>query len=167
MTSALAEAIEEYAETAKDLAQKWRHYASGVATKLDSGYDAKSASADLGTAVSLTIESGARLAWNAFGAVAILTDALNRPGWLESKEEFTTRLKGAKLQLKGDLKNRPGQTVPAGDAEVVPAKLGPEQTQFRIRVDAGSCPAGIYRGTVLASIPPDQGEEVPVRIEVP
>jgi hypothetical protein len=167
MTSLLGEAIEEYAETAKDLGRKWRDYASDVAANLDSGYDANRASADLGTAVSLTIETGARLAWNAVGAAAILTDALNRPGWLTSRREFSTGLKGASLELTGHLKNSPGQTISSEDAEFVPAKLGLEQTRFRIRVKAGSCPAGIYRGTVSASIPSAQPEAVPVRIEVP
>jgi hypothetical protein len=166
MTSFLAEAIEEYADTAKDLAQKWQHYASEVAANLDAGYDANRASADLGTVVSLTIETGARLAWNAIGAVTILTDALNPPGWLESREEFSTALKGAKLKL-GPLKNRPGQTIAPENAEVVPAQLAAEQTRFRIRVRRGSSPAGIYRGIVTASLPPDHAEDVRVRIEVP
>jgi hypothetical protein len=159
----MAEAIEEYADTARDLARKWRHFSSHVADNLDSGYDADKASADLGSAVSLTIETSGRLAWSAVGTMAIL---LNRPGWVQS-EKFSTALKGAKLVLSGPLANRAGQTVGGADVEVVPARLGPEETKFRIRVNSGACPAGIYRGTVTASLPTGQTEEVKVQIEVP
>jgi hypothetical protein len=167
MTSALDEVIEGYAETAKDLVRKWRDYASGVATKLDSGYDADSASADLGVAMSLAIETGARLTWEALDAVAILTEAPSRPGWVESTQEFSSPFRGAKLELKGDLKNSPGQTLAAADVRVIPAQLGSQQTKFRIRANAAGYPAGIYRGKVLASTPENAPEEVSVRIQVP
>jgi hypothetical protein len=167
MTSALDEVIEGYAETTKDLLRKWRDYASGVADKLDSGYDADSASADLGAAVSLAIETGARLTWEALDAITILIEAPSGPDWVESTEEFSSPFRGAKLELQGDLKNSPGQTLAAADVRVIPSQLGPQQTKFRIRANAAGYPAGVYRGKVSASTPENAPEEVSVRIQVP
>ena len=164
MTSAMEELLEGYAETARDLVRKWGKYASGVAGKLDSGYDADSASADWGKGVSLAIETGARLTWEALDAVATLTGAPNRPHFVES--EFDAPHKGARLALEGDLKNLPGDTLAARRATVIPAQLRPEDTKFTIRADAAGCLAGVYRGKVLASTPAGT-EKVEVWVKVP
>jgi hypothetical protein len=165
MTSPLDEVFEGYAETAKDLMRKWSDYASGVATNLDRGYGLDSASGDLGHVVSLAIETGARLSWEALDAVATLTGAPVGPRFVES-EEFTSPLEGARLKLKGDLKDRPGDTLHAAVAKVVPARLAPDATKFKLRVDAAECPAGVYRGTVVARTQDDE-KDVPVQIKVP
>lgn len=164
MTSEWAEVMEGYADTTKELIHKWSDYASHVAKHLDSGYDADRASADLGTAVSLAIETGARLTWEAVDAFATFVDAPNRAVYVES-EQFSTRYKGAKLTLK-DLKDRAGDTLPAARAAVIPPQLGPDDSTFKIRANIAGCPAGIYRGNVSASTA-NQAEEVPVLIKVP
>jgi hypothetical protein len=165
MTSAMDEVIEGYAETTKDLVKKWRDYASGVARNLETGYSANRASADLGTAVSLAIETGARLSWEVFDAMAAISDAPNRPHRVESEEFFAP--KGAKLTLKGDLTNRPGNTLAASRVTVIPSQLASEDSRFKLSADAAGCPAGVYRGTVLASTSGAPPEEVEVQIEAP
>ena len=166
ITSALNEVIESYAETTKELVEKWRDYASEVGDKLDEGYDADRAAEDFGTAISLAIETGARLTWTAFGAMAILTDAPIRPRWVDYPEEFPSPLQGAKLEMAGDLKNAPGQTLAARDVRVIPSQLSAGQTKFKLQVNVAGYPAGVYRGKVLASA---QGrtEKVRIRAQIP
>ena len=78
MTSPKADLIDAWTETAKDLLQKWSAYGSEVTTKLGSrSYDADELSADLGTAVSLAVETGARLSIEALNLVSVLTDDQN------------------------------------------------------------------------------------------
>jgi hypothetical protein len=166
MTSQMGEAIEGYVETAKDLVHKWRDYASTVAANLDPGpYKADRAAADLGAGVSLAIETGARLTWEALDAIEILASALDRPYWLEPVE-VSTQLEEAKLKVEEAFKSRSGDTLPAAAIRVDPSQLGPNERTFKVTANATGCPAGIYRGTVLASTPAGS-EEVPVRLRVP
>lgn len=165
MTSPMEELLEGYAETAKDLVRKWADYASEVAGNLDSGYKANRASADWGKGVSLAIETGARLTWEALDAMATFTSAPNRPHVVES--EFDARqYRGARLTLEGDLTNLPGNTLAARRVTVFPAQLGPKDKKFTIRADAAGCLAGVYRGNVLASTPAGT-EKVKVWVKVP
>jgi hypothetical protein len=164
MTSAMDEAIEGYAETAKDLVGKWRDYASGVARNMQSGYTANRASADLGTAVTLAIETGARLTWEAVDAMATLTDAPNRPHYVNSQEFEAPE--GATLKLEGNLTDRTGDILPDRRVTVIPGQLGSRETRFILRADAAGCPAGVYRGKVSASTG-GAPEGVDVHIEVP
>ena len=163
MTSPMAEVIESCTDTAKDLLHKWRTYGSGVATKLDRPYDADTAAADLGTAVSLAVETGARLSFEALNALAILTGDYDEP---VKSVKLSTQYKGAKLEWKTDLKNLFGDIVPKDKTTITPAELGSEETTFTVRADTTGCRAGIYEGSVRASTPDDE-EEVIVRIEVP
>lgn len=167
MTTGYAEAVEGYAETAKDLAKKWRSYASDVAEELQTGYDANTASLHMGLAVSLSVETGVRLAWEAVDALTSITMAPNRPNWIESDREFSTQLPGAQLKVKEDLQNGPHQKLAVGDVKPAPEQLPPGQSNFRLRVNTAGYPAGIYRGTVVASLSPNQTDPVAVSIEVP
>jgi hypothetical protein len=166
ITSALDEVIEGYAETTKVLVEKWREYASEVGDKLDDGYDADSAAEDFGTAISLAIETAARLTWEAMDAMATLVDAPTRPRWVEYPREFSSPLKGAKLELAGDLKNAPGQTLAARDVRIIPPRLGPGETEFKLQVNIAGYPAGVYRGKVVASTQHDT-EKVRIQVQVP
>jgi hypothetical protein len=161
----MAEVVENYANAAKILVPKWRDYASGVATKLDSGYDANTASADVGTAVALAIETGALLTWKTLDALNILA-AGDKAQFVESEELFT-QYKGAKLKLEEDLRAGFGRTLPADRATFIPSQLGLEQQAFKVRVETTGCRAGVYDGKVAASSPDGLAEEVAVRIRVP
>ena len=164
----IGEVIENYTELSKELIRKWRDYGTGVATKLDArAYDADSATADLATAVSLGIETSARLAWEAVDSVSILAGHLDRPYVVESEEEFSTSLPGAALVLKGNLVSGFRDRLSATLAQVIPAQLGENETKFKLRVDATGHPAGTYWGKVEASKPDGQTEEVSVQITVP
>jgi hypothetical protein len=164
MTTPMHEVIEGYAETTKDLLRKWSDYGQRVAPTLQK-YDAKQASADMGEGVLLAIETGARLTWEAVDAMTTLTSAPSRPRIVIS-EEFDSPLDGATLTLKGDLENRAGNKLLAGNVAIDPEQLEAGKVKFNLRANVAGCPAGIYRGMVEASAG-GEPKEVKVRIKVP
>jgi hypothetical protein len=163
---AVAELIDDCSETAKELTRKWSHLASDVFTKLDAGtYKADSATADLAAALALAIESGARLTWEAFDALSILTGGTDHPRTLVS-EEYSTGLRGAALTLTRVPRSLRGLTLPEGAVLIEPPQLGPTETKFRLRIDATGCRAGFYEGIVEASTPDGRKEDLSVHIIV-
>jgi hypothetical protein len=165
MTSPIAEVLESYAETAKDLLNKWRTYGSQVTTNLDSPpYKADTAAADLGAAVSLAIETGAELSLAALNAMAMLVEDYSDEIKLV---DLSTQHAGAKLEWEKDLTNGFGNVIPSAKAKIVPSQLGDGQQAFQVRVDTADCRAGVYEGRLRAVAPDGQTEPVGVRVDVP
>jgi hypothetical protein len=165
MTSPIAEVLESYAETAKDLLTKWRAYGSQVTTNLDSTpYKADTAAADLGAAVSLAIETGAELSMAVFNAVAMLLEDYDDEIKLV---DLSSPCAGAKLEWEKDLTNGFGDVIPRARTKILPSQLGDGQQAFRVRVDTTDCRAGVYEGRVRASAPDGQTDPVGVRVDVP
>jgi hypothetical protein len=164
--AATAEVVEDYTALAKWLIARWSGYAGDVATKLEQGtYDADSAVGDVARAVSLTIESGARLGWEAVDAITLCTGIGDRP-YLVDSEEFSSPIPGATLHVAGDFANGFGDPLPAALILIVPPELSGNETRFRLRCDATGRHAGTYWGRVKASKAGNE-VEVGVRITVP
>jgi hypothetical protein len=165
MTSALAEVVEAYAGTGKLLVQKWREYGSELATELEPGYDTETASAYLGTGVSLTIETWARLMLKGLEAIEIL-NMKRRMAWSQG---LTTRHRGAKLELEGDLKGAFHRTLAAKEVIFDPPELGTEDSAFKVGIDVTRRRNAVYTGTVIAK--PRSGrarpEKIPFQIKYP
>ena len=163
-TTPIAEAIEKYAETTKDLLSKWRAYGSRVTTNLDSPpYKADTAAADLGAAVSLSIQTGVRLSLLAWNAVAILAgDYVDEDQVLDLSTDYS----GATLEWDRDLKS--GFYVIARDrTEIIPTKLAADRQGFKVSVNTRDCRSGAYVGCVRATAPDGQTQLVEVRVNVP
>ena len=159
----MEQAIEQSTATAKELLGKWRAYGSDVAARLDRPYDADTAAEDFGTAVSLTIETGARLGFEVLNTIALLTGDIDQP---VKSTDLRTRCKGATLEWSKQLENLFGDMVPGDKTTISPSQLEPQQENFTVRADFTDCPPGFYTGTVRAKIPGDE-EEVAVRFRVP
>jgi hypothetical protein len=115
--------------------------------------------------VSLTIESGARLGWEAVDAITLCTGIGDRP-YLVDSEEFSSPIPGATLHVAGDFANGFGDPLPAALILIVPPELSGNETRFRLRCDATGRHAGTYWGRVKASKAGNE-VEVGVRITVP
>jgi hypothetical protein len=164
MTNAAAEVIESYAEAGKLLVHEWRDYASTLATDLESGYDAERAAANLGTAVSLTLETWTRLTIKTLEAI----DILNAPErQMAESEELSTQYKGADLMVTEDLVDAFDRTIPADRATFDPSPLGDNQSTFTVHVNVTGYRPGIYDGKVLATASPNKVEEIPFQIKFP
>jgi hypothetical protein len=162
VSSPLASAIDGYAALGKSLVERWNAHASAVAARVDSGsYDADHAVADLAQCVTLACESGMALVSEALDAVAVVS-APRGPVFRESYP-FACAAAGAALTLTGPLVNMMG-TDRLTEVTIVPAQLGPNQTEFRLRANAtGKC-AGLYIGSVRAT---GVAQAIPVRIVIP
>jgi hypothetical protein len=161
MTGPVSDVVDGYGLLGKSLVERWNAHASAVATRLDAGtYDAEHAAADLARCVALD-GSGFLLASEALEAVAILS--ARRGPVIRYSYPFQSPVAGAALSLAGPLTN-----ILASDTltmvTIEPARLGPNDTQFRLRANATGRRAGLYTGAVQAA---GAAEPIPVRIVVP
>ena len=163
--SGFAKVIDDCSETAKTLIRSWSDYASDVSTNVTGTYSADTAAADFARAVTLAMKSTAQLTSQTMTAISACAGGPDRSKMLCS-DEFSTGLSGATLTLKEELCSGRGYTLP-NPVSIDPPKLGPGKTRFMLCVDPTDCRAGYYRGTVEASTPDGQKEEVNVRITVP
>jgi len=148
----MGEVVEGYLDTAKKLVSRWSDYGTWVATRLDDGtYDADSAVGDLAGAVQLTLESGARLAWEAVDAWTILGGRLG-PHIVDSGE-FSIDLPAAEVRLEADLRSPFADILPASMVLIIPVELSPGKTKFKLRAIATGCRAGTYIGLIAGSLP--------------
>ena len=164
--SAAGEVVEDWTKLAKELIGRWSDYGSHVAANLDAGVynSADKAAEDFAAGVSLTVESGFKLAWEVLDSFTIMTGGLDRPHMIDS-DIFTANVPHATLTVKGPLRSHFGHRIPAAEVQVVTLTYDPE-TQFRLRVAVTDCEAGTYTGTVRAS-GPGGPSNVPVHITVP
>ena len=149
--SPAAEVVEDYTDLARDLIKKWSDWGAHVANNLDEGayQNAGTASADLAGGVSLTIETGFKLAWEAVDAYTILARGESRH--VVESDEFTVAAGPATLDVSGDLQSGFGYTLPAHAVHIIVLSSGNGETEFKLRVDATDCRAGTYWGTVTVS----------------
>jgi hypothetical protein len=163
-TTPVAEAIEKYAETTKDLLSKWSAYGSKVTTNLDSPpYKADTAAADLGAALSLSIQTGARLCLLVWNSVAILAAEYTDEDQLLDR---STVCSGATLEWDKDLTSG-FYVIPRDRTKIIPTKLDAGRQAFKVSVNTRDCRAGVYVGDVRATAPDGQTELVSVRVDVP
>lgn len=161
MASPLTDVVQDCAELASSLLERWTEHASMVATKLDAGaYDADDAVADIAATASLATESWVLLAAEALDAAAGLAGRRPKRNLVHSTS-FSTSLAGATLALDAPLVSGFGARLPVGVVSLVPAELEPGETDFALSADATGHRSGTYVGTVEASA---SGQVEPVRV---
>jgi hypothetical protein len=166
MRKAVTAVLESYATTGKLLVDKWLDYGSQLADGLESGYDSDRASAYLGTAVSLYMETGFRLMLEAMEAVETLNAGLDEKRYRWSKQ-LEADHEAAELRMKGDLAGFKW-SLAADRIRFFPSKkLRPGQRKFKVRVNVTGCRPGIYDGTVIATAPSAEPQEIRFQIRFP
>jgi hypothetical protein len=149
--SRVSDVVQGYTRLASSLLERWSELASKTASRVDAGaYDAASATEDVIEGSWLATEGAGLWAAQTFSAYATLAGYEPAPN-LQTSQPFTAP-KGAKLDLLGSLVRGPGPDhIPASAISVQPPQLGPEQTEFTVKVDGTGCRGGTYVGVVSAN----------------
>jgi hypothetical protein len=172
MGSPLNDSARDSAELAASLVDRWSRHATRVASRLEGPrYGADDVVADLAATASLVAETGLLLASE---ALACAGGGTGRTGpHLVESEAFVSPFASPTLALSGPLTNIGGSD--SLHPSVVSFRLRPAVggvTEFTLRADATGHRAGLYTGTVVASLPvtpgtaPTPPRQVPVWIIV-
>jgi hypothetical protein len=164
--SPAAEVVEDWTALAKELIKKWSDYGSYVSTKLDQGAynDADTATTDLAGGVSLTIESGVKLAWECLDSFTILSYGFGRQ--VIDSQVFIYPNPDVDLALQGNLTSGSGDSIPKAAVHILAFSI-PGKTTFKLRIDATGHRGGTYSGTVLVTPSGQAPDPVQVWITVP
>jgi hypothetical protein len=165
MSSPIGEVVRGYTNLATSLLEQWGDHAAKLAAKVDGGeLDGPAMAAELVSCATLATRSGLEMVEEAIDAAAILS------GTLAAEKVVTSRAfhapAGATLKLREELEIGAGLGfVKKGAVTIDPSQLGPEETEFRIRVDTSELHGGTYVGAVEKC--PDDPEPIVVWITIP
>jgi hypothetical protein len=160
VSSLWADVVKGYADAASSLLERWSRHHSTV-----DGPGVDDPARDHRARASNAKETGFLAALQMLDSVAVLTGRQYEPYIIDS-ETFSTSLTAATLVVTGPLTNgHASDELPVESVRVEPRRLGPAETEFRLRADAACRRGGTYLGTVLASTS-DATESVAVWIVV-
>lgn len=146
------EVFEGYLELAKDLLASWTPFVTSVSAKAGT-YSSADASADFPAGVKLVADSLMDIGSEAIDALAILTGDFSEEvevvGYTDPAKSGAART----LALKDDLKSASGETLRKELVRIRPAAhvLGPNETEFILKVNGDGLKARTYDGIVVAT----------------